>query len=132
MTVTALFVFSALSFSGFVSAAGKHYTGPWGTCWFDKDSYAKGETMSVSFQFYWGHANKGWCELDLKNANGGIVLRSQIYSYGSYPDGYRDTVTYTIVSGDPAGTWTAELTYNFAGKRQIKTVVAAPTEATVY
>ena len=132
MTVTFLFVVSALSFSGFASAAGKHYRGPWGPVWFDKDSYARGETMSISWQFYWGTAQKGWFEVDLKNPSGVTVLRSQMYWYGSYPDGYRDSMTYTIKLGDPTGTWTAELTHNWAGKKQMQTTVLTVTTATVY
>jgi len=87
--------------------------------------------MSIWFQFYWGHANKGWFELDLKNPNGATVLRSQMYWYGSYPDGYRDAVTYTIKLGDPTGIWTAELTHNFAGKKQMQSFIMATTVATV-
>ncbi len=131
LVATVVFVFVALSFAGCVSAAGKHYRGPYAMVAFNKDTYVKGETMTVSFQFYWGTAQKGWFELDLKNANGAVVARSQMYPYGSYPDGYRDSVTYTISLGDPSGTWSAVFTHNWAGKRQLQTTVLTVTTAIV-
>jgi hypothetical protein len=130
MIVTFLFVFSALSFSGFVSA-GKHYTGPYGTCHFDKVAYSLGETMSISFDGSFGHATKGWFELVLTNPSGQVVMRSQMYSYDAFPTGFTDTVTYTLKTTDQTGPWTAELTYSVAGKRHVTTTAMANAEAMV-
>jgi len=128
MIVTFLFVLSALSFSGFVSAYGKHDTGPYGSCHFDKNTYTLGETMTVIFDGHFGHAKQGWFELALMNPSGQVVLRSHYYYYDSYPTGFADTVT---CGAGQTGTWTAELTYNTAGKRFVKTTIEGNAEALV-
>ena len=127
MIVTLLFVISALSFSGFVSAGGKHDTGPYGVAYFNKDTYTLGETMYIIIKGNWGHAQKGWFELTLKNPSGQVVERLA-YPYELYPTGF--TVTETWTAGQ-TGTWIAEYTYNTAGKKMIKTTPMGIDEALV-
>lgn len=84
--------------------------------------------MSIIFDGHFGQAKQGWFELALMNPSGQVVLRSQMYKYDAYPTGFTDSVTY--VAGQ-TGTWTAELTYNTAGKRFVKTTVEGSAQAVV-
>jgi len=129
--VTLLFAFSALSFSGSVSAFGKHYRGPTGTCYFTASTYSIGQTMSIHVQGSFGAATKGSFEVVLKNPGGSIMERFQQYLYDMYPDGFTDTVTYTLKSTDPTGTWTVELDYIVWTKRKVTTTLITLDEALV-
>ena len=131
MIVTFLFVLSALSFSGSVSAFGKHYRGPTGTCYFTKPTYSIGETMSIHAEGSFGAATKGSFEVVLKNPGGSVVTRFQQYLYDVYPNGFTDTVTYTLKPTDPTGTWTVELDYIVVTKRKVTTTLITMNEALV-
>lgn len=121
MTVTLLFVVSALSFSGFVSA-GRRDTGPKGSCVFNvglPKQYALGEVMTILVQGDFGKATAGFFEFDLKNPSGAVVMKSYWY-FSEYPTGFDESKTY---QADSIGTWTAELTYNVPAKRNMKTII---------
>jgi len=127
LMVVALFALSAVACSG-LAAAGKHYTGPTGTCRFDKSSYLIGQTMSIVISGSGGAGGtKAFFEFQLKNPSGAVVMKSQMYRVESFTD----TVKYTIKSTDKTGYWTGELSYNVAGKRHVVTTVVANVEVSV-
>ncbi len=122
-----VFAFSVIAFSG-LAAAGKHYTGPTGTCRFDKSSYTVGQTMSIVISGSGGAGGtKAFFEFQLKNPSGASVMKSQMY----WATSFTDTVSYTIKTSDQVGYWTGELSYNVAGKRHVVTTVIANVEVAV-
>src|SRR5512136_513802 len=121
LTVAILFVLSALSFSGTVSA-GRRDPGPKGTCLFNvglHKEYNLGDTIEIIVQGDWGKATRGFFEFDLITPSQALAMK--LYWYlDDYPTGFNEWKTYTA---NQAGIWTAQLTYNVPGKRNMQTTV---------
>ncbi len=129
MVMTAIFVSSALAFSGLVSA-GKPPAPPaqTGTCVMDNTAYTLGQTITISAT---GTGGAGGTKTNfavlLKNPSG-TTVKSQTYTGTSFSG----TVTYSLLGTDPTGTWTAQTNYNTIGaKGRVTTKVLATDTATV-
>jgi hypothetical protein len=117
MTMSFLFVLSALSLSGFVSAKSPHVLVPQGTCKFETKIVYGGQNLYVDISGSGGaDGHKAYFQLLLLNRTYTTVNASQEY----WVTQFSDVVMFTADHG--VGNYTAELTYSFLnGKGHITT-----------